>query len=281
MANYLGMEYIAEELSDALNQKVNDQLRDLQNQQYYEVIKELEEELRKAPEGSRTQVELNKRLKYLERDRDRYPSEYLWKRKRKNKLVGLVFKPDDSQSLTIHAVFFDVRFVLGNYVYRNAAFSSLPIDIQGKPFSLPNKVSLPGLNFQFWDSNIEGDEKKIRLAFFGVEELKLILEGSNVIKISGGAVEYGFSTLGDTKDKAYASLKIETGHIKINSDDEVPNIAMGIPCPTLWGNSKFIGYIMEYIKIPKDLSSGITDSNQNSIAESLLPEVESFFNSFE
>jgi|GEM_PF-4413837 len=245
---FLGLEYNATDLASALEEQVDANLKARQDQQYSKIIEDLEKGIAKAEGERKAQlVERSGFFKGID-----YLSESLSDRQSQNKLVGLIFKPQNDTNFSIHVIFFDSRFVFENFVFPNTV-TSMALEIQGMPFGLPigqsiTQTDLEGLKFQYWEfgENQETD-KGISLVFFGEGELRLILAGTSDVKISGSSSNYGYSAFGETENKTFPTLKMET-ILRINSDDEVPNMAIGLPCPSLWGNEEFITRtLMDYV----------------------------------
>lgn len=250
MSDFLGLTYDAINLANALEKQVDEDLKISQDQQYDKTIEDLQKEIKETDDEDRKD-KLESRLTIFKGIH--YKSDSLSERQNQNKVIGLIFKPQGDTNFLVHAVFWDSRFVFKNFIFPNAASSSFIPKAQGTPFKLPigegvTQTNLEDLKFQYWEANESQEpDKKVRLVFFGVGTLKLILAGASEVKISGASINYGYSTLGDTEHKPFPTLKIET-NLRINADDEVPNVAIGIPCPTLWGNEKsVINALMNYI----------------------------------
>lgn len=169
-------------------------------------------------------------------------------------LGGLVFKNIVENEFTLEALYFNSS--------KPDAFCSDPIEnpIRTKKYfvSISNDtLTDEGLIFsetqqnlikqeaklEYWDVMSNPQNRNINpFVFFSKSSLELILSG-NVKKVTftGAQINYGSGIRNTTIDavdnrnpSSYPTLKAESNLDNNNKDKYIPNVAIAIPCPTLW-----------------------------------------------
>lgn len=125
----------------------------------------------------------------------------------------------------------------------------------------PTNISgLPPIEdlFQFWNPY-----RKVDFIFLDANQLRMIVEDSNDIILSGTRINYGygknefrdvkFRNNGEysTEITHYPTIKMESDHIPTNLAKTA--VAVGIPCPTAWGNDALTAAALQPLFIESGL----------------------------
>lgn len=146
-----------------------------------------------------------------------------------------------NDNFTVEAVFFNKEYVdeKNGVIYSPAIVFSKGSGITGK--QVPIIYGRTYTNFQFWGG-------KSDFAFFGIEQIKLILTGSEQVIVSDVQITYGESRILNSSKLTEASLKLEPVK-RLTADDDFPEVVIAIPCPTPWGKDGWVIKLFNFNKM--------------------------------
>lgn len=171
-------------------------------------------------------------------------------------LVGLLIKKIVEKEFRVEALFFNKR-ATDAFTSVVLEQTTLPSFISDENVSTGKKLKIDQLEtsksedqsrirsksrLQFWDVMNRPENSHISpFVYFSRNQLELLLSGAKHLVFSGAKIDYGVgrhdfeAQAVDSRNKsAYPTLKAECNLERKNKDQYIPNVALAIPCPTLW-----------------------------------------------
>lgn len=171
-------------------------------------------------------------------------------------LVGLLFKKIVEKEFKVEALFFNKR-ATDAFTSVVLEQTTLPSFISDDNVSTGKQLKIDQLEesksedqsrirsesrLQFWDVMNRPENSHISpFVYFSRNQLELLLSGAEHLVFSGAKIDYGVGRHNfeeqavDPRNKsAYPTLKAECNLERKNKDQYIPNVALAIPCPTMW-----------------------------------------------
>lgn len=169
---------------------------------------------------------------------------------KKYECIGLLFRGVLENNVSIEALLFN------NHNYK--PFKTIPLkndtenpiymandnkSLHLKKSTVDTKQLQVKQRMQFWDAmELQRNQKDGPFVYFGKHTLQLLITGDvATVTFSGAMVDYGigirdYASPTNGNSTAYPTLKAEVDLDSENSNQYIPTVALGLPCPPQWSD---------------------------------------------